>query len=163
MLVAQPYMHLPVTNGVATALAVEGSIVTLICTRLMHSLSHADRHQAAEVLIKEGEADLDAEDSMGRTALSHAAKYGSVECMNLLANCHADVFHKDHDGKTPIQIAEGSGNARSDTITQLKRYQQVCGASLACMDTMYTSSYYLQTKCIGLQYDLCLLLCLMSN
>lgn len=84
-----------------------------------------DRHQAAEVLIKEGAADLDAEDSMGRTALSHAAKYGSVDCMNLLANCHADIFHKDHDGKTPVQIAEGNGNARTETVTLLKRYQQV--------------------------------------
>lgn len=85
----------------------------------------ADRHQAAEVLIKEGNADLNAEDTLGRTALSHAAKYGSTDCMNLLANCHADVLHRDDDGKTPVQIAEESSNPRSETINALKRYQQV--------------------------------------
>ena len=107
-----------------------------------------DRHQAAEVLIKEGEADLDAEDTMGRTALSHAAKYGSTDCMNLLANCHADVFHKDHDGKTPVQIAEGSLNPRTETVNLLRRYQQVCIVDYFNTDTLYR--HIVQTHCANL-------------
>ena len=68
---------------------------------------------------------MEAEDDVGRTALSHAAKNGSVNCINLLANCHADVFHKDHEGKTPVQIAEAVRNPRPEVVSKLKRYQQV--------------------------------------
>ena len=75
-------------------------------------------------MIKEGKADLEAVDHNGRTAVSHAAKYGSVDCLNLLGNSHADILHKDREGKTPLQIAEGS--ARTEAVTALKKWQQVC-------------------------------------
>lgn len=75
------------------------------------------------MLIKEGKADLEAEDDTGRTAVSHAAKYGSVDCLNLLGNAHADVFHKDREGKTPLQIAESS--SRTEAVIALKKWQQV--------------------------------------
>ncbi len=88
----------------------------------------ADRAQAAEVLIKHGKADLEAEDDVGRTAVSHAAKYGSVDCLNLLGNAHADVFHKDREGKTPLQIAEIS--SRSEAVLALKKWQSVSTHSL---------------------------------
>ena len=89
----------------------------------------ADRAQAAEVLIKLGKADLEAEDDIGRTAVSHAAKYGSVDCLNLLGNAHADVFHKDKEGKTPLQIAEIS--SRSEAVLALKKWQQVSASFTA--------------------------------
>ena len=79
--------------------------------------------QAAELLIKQGMADIEAEDDTGRTAMSHAAKHGSVDCLNLLGKEHADVFHKDHEGKTPLQIAEVS--SRHEVVTALKKLQQV--------------------------------------
>lgn len=132
------------------------------CYSMYHTLIAyllpVDRHQAAEVLIKEGQADLDAEDTMGRTALSHAAKYGSTDCMNLLANCHADVFHKDHDGKTPVQIAEGSLNPRTETVNLLRRYQQVCIVDYFNTDTLYrhtlcTSFFTCKFVCIQKAHD----------
>ena len=83
----------------------------------------ADRAQCAEMLIKNGGANVHAEDHTGRTALSHAAKYGSVDCLNLLASMHADVFHKDNEGKTPLQIAEAS--SRFEAVTALKKAQGV--------------------------------------
>ncbi len=95
----------------------------------------ADRAQAAEVLIKHGKADLEAEDDVGRTAVSHAAKYGSVDCLNLLGNAHADVFHKDGEGKTPLQIAEIS--SRSEAVLALKKWQSV--------STSVTIVYFLRT------------------
>ena len=88
----------------------------------------ADRVQAAEILIKEGLADVEAEDESGRTAMSHAAKHGSVDCLNLLGKEHADVFHKDKEGKTPLQIAELS--SRTEVVTALKKLQQVSAACL---------------------------------
>ena len=83
------------------------------------------------MLIKHGKADLEAEDDVGRTAVSHAAKYGSVDCLNLLGNAHADVFHKDTEGKTPLQIAETS--SRSEAVLALKKWQSVS----APLTTMY--------------------------
>ena len=79
--------------------------------------------QAAELLIKQGMADIEAEDDSGRTAMSHAAKHGSMDCLNLLGKEHADVFHKDNEGKTPLQIAEVS--SRHEVVTALKKLQQV--------------------------------------
>ncbi|DBA87580.1 hypothetical protein WJX77_006083 [Trebouxia sp. C0004] len=90
----------------------------------------SDRAQAAEVLIKHGKADLEAEDDIGRTAVSHAAKYGSVDCLNLLGNAHADVFHKDREGKTPLQIAEVS--SRSEAVLALKKWQQLQTMRMRC-------------------------------
>lgn len=75
------------------------------------------------MLIKNGGANVHIQDSVGRTAMSHAAKYGSIDCLNLLGNMHADVFHKDNEGKTPLQIAEAS--SRSEAVTALKKWQQV--------------------------------------
>ena len=75
------------------------------------------------MLIKTGGASVHTEDNIGRTAMSHAAKYGSIDCLNLLGNMHADVFHKDNEGKTPLQIAEAS--SRSEAVTALKKWQQV--------------------------------------
>ena len=100
--------------------------VMFACCTVAQPLNHvgpADRAQAAEVLIKEGTADLEAEDKSGRTAVSHAAKYGSVDCLNLLGNSHADVYHKDFEGKTPPQIAESA--SRLDAVAALKKWQQV--------------------------------------
>ncbi|KAL0028558.1 hypothetical protein WJX79_001751 [Trebouxia sp. C0005] len=90
----------------------------------------SDRAQAAEVLIKHGKADLEAEDDIGRTAVSHAAKYGSVDCLNLLGNAHADVFHKDREGKTPLQIAEAS--SRSEAVLALKKWQSLQTMRMRC-------------------------------
>ena len=94
----------------------------------------ADRAQSAEILIKSGKAKVDAVDDIGRTAMSHAAKYGSVDCVNLLGNAHADVFHKDKEGKTPLQIAEAAN--RTEAVNSLKKCQQVKLSVLWCNDTL---------------------------
>ena len=64
-------------------------------------------------------ANVDAEDCRGRTALSHAARYGSLDCIAVLAAHNADVFHEDKDGRTPLEIAEDC--ARFEAAAQLKR------------------------------------------
>ncbi len=104
------------------------SCICVICLKACQCC--ADRAQAAEVLIKHGKADLEAEDDVGRTAVSHAAKYGSVDCLNLLGNAHADVFHKDREGKTPLQIAEIS--SRSEAVLALKKWQSVSTPFIMC-------------------------------
>ncbi len=78
----------------------------------------ADRASAAEALL-EGGAIVDTEDEKGRTALSHAAKYGSIDCLHILAQHNADVFHEDHDGRTPLEIADECG--RAEAVLQLRR------------------------------------------
>ena len=93
-------------------------------------MGYADRAQSAEILIKSGHATVDAEDDIGRTAMCHAAKYGSVDCVNLLGSMHADVFHKDHEGKTPLQIAEAA--SRTEAVTALKKCQQVPSCAHLC-------------------------------
>lgn len=107
----------------------------------------ADRSQCAEMLIKNGGANVHAEDNTGRTAMSHAAKYGSIDCLNLLGNVHADVFHKDNEGKTPLQIAEAS--SRSEAVIALKRAQGVQSSSAA------HASHQLQCLSVHMQTFYC--------
>eukprot|EP00878_Enallax_costatus_P031997 GHUV01035082.1.p1 GENE.GHUV01035082.1~~GHUV01035082.1.p1 ORF type:complete len:142 (+),score=55.25 GHUV01035082.1:148-573(+) len=78
------------------------------------------RSSAAEVLV-DGGASVDAQDRAGRTALSYAAMYGSTDCIYLLAARGADVAHVDHDGNTPLELAEGSG--RQSAVDALKKLQ----------------------------------------
>lgn len=83
-----------------------------------------DRAGAAEALLTgcgEGrQAFVDTEDDKGRTALSHAARYGSLDSIAVLAAHQADMFHADTDGRTPLDIAEECG--RLEAAMQLRRY-----------------------------------------
>ena len=63
---------------------------------------------------------VDSEDEKGRTALCHAARYGSLDCINVLAQHQANAFHTDRDGRTPIDIAEDC--SRTEAATQIKRW-----------------------------------------
>jgi ankyrin repeat protein len=47
--------------------------------------------------------------------------YGSTDCIYLLAARGADVAHIDHDGNTPLELAEGSG--RQSAVDALKKLQ----------------------------------------
>ena len=83
----------------------------------------ADRAGAAEALLTgcgDGRrAYVDTEDDKGRTALSHAARYGSLDSIAVLAQHQADMFHADTDGRTPLDIAEECG--RLEAAMQLRR------------------------------------------
>lgn len=72
-------------------------------------------------MLVDGGACVDAQDRAGRTALSYAAMYGSTDCIYLLASRGADVAHVDHDGNTPLELAEGSG--RQSAVDALKKLQ----------------------------------------
>ncbi|KAK9787368.1 hypothetical protein WJX73_002975 [Symbiochloris irregularis] len=86
----------------------------------------SDRAGAAEALLtgfSDGrQAYVDTEDDKGRTALSHAARYGSLDSIAVLAAHQADMFHEDTDGRTPLDIAEECG--RLEAAMQLRRLQQ---------------------------------------
>ena len=58
-------------------------------------------------------------DKYGRTPLSYAAAYGSTVSSLLLVSKGADMFHKDQDGNTPINVAVLRGHD-TYTITMLK-------------------------------------------
>lgn len=82
----------------------------------------ADRANAGEALLKGG-ADIEAVDDQGRTALCIAAKYGALDCINVLNEYGANHFHRDDQGLTALEIAEQS--VRPEAAAQLKRMQQV--------------------------------------
>ena len=54
-------------------------------------------------------ADISAVDSMGYTALHHAARYGWVSAMKTLLNANADAAVKDKYGQTPLHLAALEG------------------------------------------------------
>lgn len=82
----------------------------------------ADRANAAEALLKGG-ADIEAVDDRKRTALCIAAKYGALDCINVLNEYGANHFHRDEQSLTALEIAEQS--VRPEAAAQLKRMQQV--------------------------------------
>lgn len=82
----------------------------------------ADRANAAEALLKGG-ADIEAVDDRRRTALCIAAKYGALDCINVLNEFGANHFHRDEQSLTALEIAEQS--VRPEAAAQLKRMQQV--------------------------------------
>ena len=67
------------------------AIGSMLVTRV--AWPHVDRANAAEALLA-GRAGVDTMDEKGRTALSHAARYGSLDCISVLAQYHANVFHQ---------------------------------------------------------------------
>lgn len=62
---------------------------------------------------------MDTLDSKGRGALHHAARYGSLDCLAVLAQHHADAFRPDADGRTPLDVAEDC--ARSEAAALLRK------------------------------------------
>jgi len=88
----------------------------------------ADRANAVEALLKGG-ADIEAVDDRGRTALCIAAKYGALDCINVLNEYGANHFHRDDQGLTALEIAEQS--VRPEAAAQLKRMQQARAAEQA--------------------------------
>ena len=82
----------------------------------------ADRANAAEALLKGG-ADIEAVDDRRRTALCIAAKYGALDCINVLNEYGANHFHRDEQSLTALETAEQS--VRPEAAAQLKRMQQV--------------------------------------
>ena len=82
----------------------------------------ADRAKAAEALIANG-ATVDKVDDKGRTALCHAAKYGSIDCIHILGHHNANAFHEDNEGNNPLQIAEDA--SRFEATNHIRKLQQV--------------------------------------
>ncbi|KAK9842019.1 hypothetical protein WJX81_004484 [Elliptochloris bilobata] len=80
----------------------------------------SDRAGAAESLL-EGGAAVDTLDSKGRAALHHAARYGSLDCLAVLAQHHAHAFRPDADGRTPLDVAEDC--ARTEAAALLRKLQ----------------------------------------
>ena len=96
---------------------------------LMQALHAADRAKAAEALIANG-ATVDKVDDKGRTALCHAAKYGSIDCIHILGHHNANAFHEDNEGNNPLQIAEDA--SRFEATNHIRKLQQV-GPTCQCM------------------------------
>ena len=106
----------------------------------------SDRSTTASALLDHG-ASVDAIDDKGRTSLCHAARYGSTDCIHVLAEHGADVFAVDEDGLNPLDIAEQNGRAVAAAalrkLEQRQRLQdkrllrqkldtQVCRPSRSC-------------------------------
>ena len=89
---------------------------------LMQASNAADRAKAAEALIANG-ATVDKVDDKGRTALCHAAKYGSIDCIHILGHHNANAFHEDNEGNNPLQIAEDA--SRFEATNHIRKLQQV--------------------------------------
>eukprot|EP00891_Asterochloris_glomerata_P002654 jgi/Astpho2/2654/Aster-x0544 len=81
----------------------------------------SDRAKAAEALIANG-ATVDKVDDKGRTALCHAAKYGSIDCIHILGHHNANAFHEDNEGNNPLQIAEDA--SRFEATNHIRKLQQ---------------------------------------
>ncbi len=86
-----------------------------------------DRAGAAEALL-EGGAAVDTLDAKGRGALHHAARYGSLDCLAVLAQQHADAFRPDADGRSPLDVAEDC--ARTEAAALLRKCAPAAPAGL---------------------------------
>lgn len=67
----------------------------------------------------------------GRTALSYAASYGSLDCMHVLGAAGANPFHEDAEGNTVQTLAEKSG--RTGCVEAVRKLMmKVRGRSCCC-------------------------------
>jgi ankyrin repeat protein len=68
------------------------------------SVSLDDSLDAARAVVELG-VDVDETDPDGNTALHHAAMFGAEEIVQLLADNGADLYAKNNEGKTPLEVA----------------------------------------------------------
>jgi len=81
----------------------------------------ADRGELAALRRLLGaNADIDARDSQGRTALMHAVLHGQERAVELLLAAGASPVVADTDGTTPLQAAEAAGERA--IVEALQRY-----------------------------------------
>ncbi|XP_078714071.1 ankyrin repeat domain-containing protein 63-like [Lampetra fluviatilis] len=79
-------------------------------TLLTHAASALDSGRAAFLrLLLDSGADVNAQDSEGRTALSHASERGHMDAVRLLVQRGADPRVSDHGGRSPIAHASRAG------------------------------------------------------
>lgn len=69
------------------------------------------------LLLRHG-ASLDATNSLGNTALHHAALYGELESVEVLLSCGADLHARNNLGQTPL-IANSARNGNVDIVRAL--------------------------------------------
>mmetsp|Transcript_22077 Transcript_22077/g.55586 ORF Transcript_22077/g.55586 Transcript_22077/m.55586 type:complete len:432 (+) Transcript_22077:115-1410(+) len=81
----------------------------------------SDRSTTASALLDNG-ACVDAMDDKGRTSMCHAARYGSTDCIHVLAEHGADVFAVDEEGMSPLGIAEQ--HSRMGAAAALRKLEQ---------------------------------------
>nr|XP_032803875.1 ankyrin repeat domain-containing protein 63-like [Petromyzon marinus] len=79
-------------------------------TLLTHAASALDSGRAAFLrLLLDSGADVNAQDSEGRTALSHASERGHLDAVRLLVQRGADPRVSDHGGRSAIAHASRAG------------------------------------------------------
>eukprot|EP01059_Diplonema_ambulator_P016669 TRINITY_DN28386_c0_g1_i1.p1 TRINITY_DN28386_c0_g1~~TRINITY_DN28386_c0_g1_i1.p1 ORF type:complete len:119 (+),score=23.23 TRINITY_DN28386_c0_g1_i1:145-501(+) len=76
----------------------------------LHCATQGHYLAARELLL--WEADVDAEDSDGWTALHHAASYGEAEIVRELLARGADATKVDRKGRTAGQVAKDHSNTK---------------------------------------------------
>ena len=82
-----------------------------------------------EKMLAVDDVPLDEVDNQGRTALSYAAGFGEVECVDYLLQRGAQCDHADNEGRTPLSWAAGAD--RLDCVRSLR----AAGARLDCRDS----------------------------
>ena len=60
--------------------------------------------------LVEHSADVESKDKDGRTPLSYACHWGTLEVVKFLVEHSANVESKDKDGRTPLSYACSRGN-----------------------------------------------------
>ncbi|CAM9607837.1 unnamed protein product [Ectocarpus sp. 8 AP-2014] len=103
------------------------------CTPLQAAGNNLDLLQA----LVGGGADMDAQDSKGRTALHKVADNGNVLCIDALISAGATADVKDIDGCTPLHIAAWN-HERYATLALLQ-----AGADVASIDNSGCSPLHL--------------------
>jgi ankyrin repeat protein len=77
----------------------------------LHRAAVAGLPDTCEMLVAAANAVLEAKDSNGQTALTHAADSGRLDNVKRLLQCGADVNTGDNEGTTPIIAASMQGHA----------------------------------------------------
>lgn len=68
-------------------------------------------------------ADVSIEDKCGRTALSYAAMFGTIDTINCLCRADANIYHMDKKKQTPLELAKDYGRC-THVIAALNRWQE---------------------------------------
>merc|ERR1712130_370255 len=71
---------------------------------------YAGNHTLAQFLIEKG-CPLEAESSCAQTALICAAQWQQLECVKLLIDAQANIYHRDDANQLAIDIAESTLNS----------------------------------------------------
>jgi ankyrin repeat protein len=107
-------------DDIAVLLMKAGAKMDVICgdkkSSMIFLAASVNSKKALEYLLQKSPGQINTQNKNGDTALHEAARYGTAQTMTALLMAGAKKDIKNHDGKTPLEIAKSQKN---EEATQL--------------------------------------------